>query len=303
MTSSKYYFYKSHHKGTIRTQPVFFYHLPKCGGMSIYATASAALQGAYHFEHLPCPVINRCDDAESEKNLTHIPYAFIAAHMPYGLHKRLEGSPVLMTVIRDPIKRLYSAYGYHCMRNGIEISLSDISTFANQAEHSNTMVKLLAGKPPDIPATQNDLETVIDRLSTNFAFVVTTRDISTMCESFLRHFSLPNVITTRINATPKKFKPDVLSVPAEIHELNALDAALHRHCYSRPLTLPKFDNPAGIPSLHPLTMVMTECGNEDASHFWATAIETELLFSDGLVNKDGDTNSEAIDHFIRTIRN
>ena len=302
MAPLKYFFYPSHRTTPVSTKPVLFYHMPKCGGMTIYALASAAWKMMCQFDNMAPPVIDRCDDPAAEYNLRNSIYTFIAAHLPYGLHNRLSGSPMLMTVLRDPVRRICSSYGYHCMREGQKTDIPGMLAFATNEKNSNLMTKLLSGNSPEDEVTKHDLALTIERLSNEFDFVSTTPDIPTLCESFLKHFGLPNVVTTRINPTPAEFKLDIEGLEEEIRSKNELDNLLFQTFSKRPLKLPSTDSKDSEGSLHPLTVLLKECGDHESSRFWGTLIQTERLFTENLISKCGSPNSDAIDHLIDSIR-
>ena len=302
MSATKYSFFPSYPAVKVPDKPVLFYHMPKCGGMTIYAVASASWQMMCQFTGMAQPTIDRCDDKVAEYNLRNRDYTFIAAHQPYGLHNRLSGSPMLMTVLRDPVQRICSAYGYHCMRESRQADISGFLSFANNKKNSNIMTKLLSGNMPEDEVSKPDLTRTIQRLSSEFEFVATTSNIPEVCTSFLRHYGLPNVVTTRINPTPKEFKPDIADIEDEIRCLNKLDHLLFKTFSNRDPILPPKNKTTSTLSLHPLTVLLTECGDQESSRFWGTLIQTERLFTEDLMSQTGQPNTSAIDRLIERIR-
>ncbi len=302
MSVQKYSLYRSQPSETVKVKPVLFYHLPKCGGMTIYALASATWQMICQFKDMPPPRVDRCDDEYAESNLRGVPYTFIAAHLPYGLHNRLSGSPMLMTVLRDPVQRVCSAYGYNCMRKNQKTDISGLAGFAADQKNTNLMTKLLSGNPETAEVSEWDLTSIIERLSKKFDFVSTTSDIPAICESFLKYFGLPNVLTTRINPTPNQFKPSINGLTQEIRDANKFDNVLFETFSGRGPILPAGDEKENTQMLHPLTVLLTECGDQNASQFWGTLIQTGRLFTEGLIDQQGAPDSDAIDSLIKEMR-
>jgi len=297
-SATKYTFYRSRFLPTIRFRPVFFYHLPKCGGSSIYSMADLAWRAMCVSVKIDPPVMSRCDTPEDEAAFGARPYGFMASHMPYGLHARLPGTPMLMTVLRDPLQRLRSAYGYACMREDRAANLDGLREFAADPANTDLMTKLLSGAPLDGAVTATDLDTVQQRLETEFDFVATTAGIRALCESMLQQFSLPNVIAMRINPTHGKFNVDPSPLADDIAAANPLDSALFDTFRDRSPQLPPAVDHDPNPPLHPLTQILCELGDEQKSIVRGISMETRRVFDDGLMDLNGTLHADALDQLI-----
>lgn len=295
---SKYTFYRSRFSPTIRFRPVFFYHLPKCGGSSIFSMADLTWRAMCDSVKIDPPVMSRCDTPEHEEAFGAQPYGFIASRLPFGLHARLPGAPMLMTVLRHPLQRLRSAYGYTCMREGRTASLEGFRDFTAEPANTDLMTKLLSGNALDGEATAGDLEAVQRRLETEFAFVATTAGIQAVSESLLQLFSLPNVIAMRINPTHRKFNIDPAPLADDIAAANPLDTALFDAYRDRPPQLPPAEDNDPNPPLYPLTLILCERGDEEGSMVRGISMETRRVFDDGLMDFDGTLHPEALDRTV-----
>jgi hypothetical protein len=89
---------------------VAFIHLPKTGGMSLHAAIAAAL---------PAEAVLRIGDAEEHAAFLRMgraelaEYALVSGHMSFEeAATRLRGDARFVTLLRDPVARLLSAFNY-----------------------------------------------------------------------------------------------------------------------------------------------------------------------------------------------
>jgi len=124
-------------------KPVVFLHLPKTAGSSLRDHIKANLNhGFMHYSKESWKALIRSKDMRS--------YDFFAGHFNYGFHKLLEKRRVCdmrqITMLRNPIERVISAYYYH----GISKSWEDCIKSGKGlcGEYENDMVKRLSGLAP-----------------------------------------------------------------------------------------------------------------------------------------------------------
>lgn len=145
--------------------PVIFLHIPKAAG-----TTLARIMGRqYPGRALYAVDGSRVSESIAEfKALPPEQRASVKAmigHMPFGLHRHLPGSPVYITVLRDPVKRIVSHYRYarrtpeHYLHDTVcseNMSLEAYVASGISVELNNGQTRLLSGVRGADPSTVND---------------------------------------------------------------------------------------------------------------------------------------------------
>jgi len=245
----------------------YIYHLPKTGATTVYSSLRSSF--GTHFKILQNgipgyrpPHVDRIDEARAlEVECFPLPNALIASHHPYGFHKKFTNQFKLITVLRDPYRRVLSSYTYDCMRQDILPSPEGFVELYRSEENRNMMTKQLSGLArPDV-ADPEDVQKAIDYLTQDFFIYGTTRHISKIISTLLKMNKMPNVICDHLNKTEDKYLMDGSEFEQEIRELNALDQELFVFVESNPrvdIDLGEAENP--LPP-HPLTVLIKEVEN------------------------------------------
>jgi hypothetical protein len=122
--------------------PYFFFHIPKSAGMSLFGGLNSSYQ-IYNKSLSYNTLTVRADDKIAHKNIIDELKKFfinkkkgslggiIASHIPNYLLQKINHPFKFITVLRDPVDRVISAFTYDCMRNSTEPSKSRRIEFIN----------------------------------------------------------------------------------------------------------------------------------------------------------------------------
>lgn len=108
---------------------VFFVHLPKCGGTTVIDVLQVWF-GSDQVRRLPPTTRLHFEPLPRE-----IRGAAVHGHVPYPVIRFLRGSPIVFSVLRDPVARTLSAYHYlrgktdHPLHRAFTTEVSDVAGF------------------------------------------------------------------------------------------------------------------------------------------------------------------------------
>ena len=133
MKSRQATWFPSHtRRSTLALQPVFLYHVPQTGGTTLFAVLRHAFETVFDLlrsvdPNVELPRVGRYDDPELNTggHESATPFCLMASHNGFGFHERFAHSFHLVTVLRDPIQRVASAYTYARMRGGRRPDIDD----------------------------------------------------------------------------------------------------------------------------------------------------------------------------------
>jgi hypothetical protein len=261
--------------------PLFFYHVPKTGGLSFYVALRSAISFAGKYEDrlgalVTDATIHRIDEAVPHRRLFQASYALIASHHAFGFHRKFRQSFRLTTIVRDPLGRVRSEYTYTSMRRQQPVTASGFQTCFRAEETINRAVKQLAGHSRlDQPAPPDLYLRAIDHLEHHFHSYVTHHTISRLISFYLSLYRLPNVVMERINTTSPAYRLDASPWRDEIETLNQQDLKL----YDFVRTQPRLPSPATTTARqnHPTTVIVNETGNVEQSEVLVIGVGTEQL--------------------------
>lgn len=298
---SPYQFIRSKKSPRAEVRPVFFYHLPKCGGMTVHSVAVEAWRCVINYAESNLEIVVGRLDAPEEICRNQQPYAYLSSHLPFGIHRQLPGDPYLLTVVREPVARVLSQYTYSRMRSGLPVSADECRAFFCREENTNVMVKSLAGKAAEQPLIDGDLHRARHNLDRHFSFVGTTDDITEICEAYLRLCGLPNVLSQRINRTAPGYQLATDDFAEEIRALNAADAELFDDVQARGPVIHADAGAAGggVETLHPLTVIIADLGDDRKSAPHACLAYTDRLLAQGTLGPDGSTDGPTLDYLVK----
>lgn len=221
-----------------KRKPYLFFHIPKSAGMSF----STGMQNIY--EHVgskqsyPCCFV-RCDDEKSEagkQNFVSVGEFFerfsnegvggvVVSIMPDKVLEVTKKQPFkFITVLRDPVDRVVSSFGYYCMRNTIDPSEALFDVFIRKEENKNISTKTILGIKESTPGTGVLAAKIIQENFYAYCFV---QDLDEMMSMILSYEGLPNLVLGQENKTLGKYRYEVLDAQRTlISELNTEDMNL-----------------------------------------------------------------------------
>ena len=222
-------------------EAVIFLHLPKTAG----TTLNRLIEWEYRLSEMYSidPVLFEWSAAHLRK----LPLArlrktrMFKGHMLFGLHEILPQPSTYITVLRDPIERVLSAfyfmrsYWLHPLYWKLRREKWTIEEFVQRSTRDNVQCKILAGADYHAPCTEAILEKASRHLSQRFSVVGLSErfeeSLALMKLRFgwqLKSYSSFNVTRSR----PKK--GDLSSSTLDlIMERNRFDVALYQHAATR----------------------------------------------------------------------
>jgi hypothetical protein len=219
----------------MKREPVVFVHVPKTAG----ATLTAVMRSEYGRIHrvgdrsLP-------EELELARRAEEEGARAFAGHMPYGLAERLRGSYAYVTLLRDPVARIASHYGW--VRRHPESPLypalaSSRMTLAEYARNhplaplfNNGQVRLLGGwAGGERPADRRTLEAAQLNLE-RFAVAGTVERFEDALDAMRRRLGWGAGTYEQLNtASPEHGGAELDEATREVLEdSNALDVELYR---------------------------------------------------------------------------
>jgi len=228
-------------QGSKTEEAVIFLHLPKTAG----TTLNRLIEWEYRLSEMYSidPVLFEWSAAHLRK----LPLArlrktrMFKGHMLFGLHEILPQPSTYITVLRDPVERVLSAfyfmrsYWLHPLYWKLRREKWTIEEFVQRSTRDNVQCKILAGADYHAPCTEAILEKASRHLSQRFSVVGLSErfeeSLALMKLRFgwqLKSYSSFNVTRSR----PKK--GDLSSSTLDlIMERNRFDVALYQHAATR----------------------------------------------------------------------
>ncbi len=262
--------------------PLFFYHVPKTGGLSFYVALRSAIGFASKYEDRLGALgtetaVHRIDESVPHRRLFQVGYALIASHHAFGFHRKFRQSFQLTTIIRDPLGRVRSEYTYTSMRRQQPVSSAGFEASFRAEVNINRAVKQLGGQARlDQPASPDLHRRAMENLERFFQSYVTHHDITRLIGFYLSAYRLPNVVMERINTTSPAYRLEVGRYRDEIESLNRQDLRLYEFVRDQP-RLPVSGSVSGPSRGHPTTVMVNETGNIDQSEVLVIGADTEQL--------------------------
>lgn len=212
-------------RGYPSTQVVFI-HLPKTGGMSLQNAITKLL---------PPRQVLRIGDAREQAAFLAEPrgsfdrYGFIGGHISLaGAVPRARPDARFVTLLRDPVARLVSAFNYMASWKDHPLHATfrdlDFATFIEQssAQLVGQACLQLAGV-----ATATEAIPIIEQ---RYAMVATTPNLPVLGNAIAGWLGLPPPVITRENATPGQGRMTLDSATcATLLEVTEEDRALYAH--------------------------------------------------------------------------
>jgi hypothetical protein len=218
-------------------EAVIFLHLPKTAGTTLnrlieweykltemYSVDPVLFEwSAAHLRNLP----------ESRLRRTRI----FKGHMLFGLHEVLPQPSTYITVLRDPIERVLSAfffmrtYKLHPLYWKFRQEKWTLEEFVQRSTRDNVQCKIIAGADYHSPCTQEVLEKAVNHLDNYFSVVGLSERFEESLALMKLRFGWQLNSYSSFNVTRSRPKQGDLSGPTLelIRERNRFDVALYEH--------------------------------------------------------------------------
>lgn len=231
---------------------LIFLHVPKCGGTTINRALRLKMFSPLEvIKEIFIPrfssgdyLVKCIEDAKKStlwRRLTGWSL-FKARHIPYGIHTRLSNDYEYITVLRNPINWVYSAYHFSKTSKSDDISLQEFITNGRNSPKyyhkytDNIMTRMIcsddgvAKKIPIGQCNEKMLETAIERINSSFLSVLILErlDESLLCLKKKMKWNLFFYVTSNVNKKKPSFNKN--SDDEElIKKFNLLDIQLYKH--------------------------------------------------------------------------
>ena len=281
----------------INASAIFFYHLPKCAGTYLHSAVRTAWTFPATGSTQP-PLLGRVDNAENLNSLatmTQPPSSWVSSHLPYGAHHRLCHRQTLMTLLRDPVDRVRSAFTYGRMRNAQPVRIEDYSPFIQQECNRNIMTKTLAGVDAQHASTDALMDKAIATLQTEFAIFAEQSRLEQVLTDYLHQNGLPNLLLPQVmNATTADYCIDGSDFTVEVDTANSLD----RKLYDFVCANERHPTPAAGAELHPQTVLAKEKHVNGVVTIQHLAFNTQELQNIGIIRPDRSIDDRKLSSIV-----
>lgn len=297
--ADRYRFYRSRDAKKATAPPYFFYHLPKCGGMSFHSAAELCWAAQGKIGGQDAPLVARADRPADLAGLGACSCALISTHLPFGAHASVFGARQLITFLRDAAERVRSSFTYRNMRERIVRPAEDFIEFYRLEPNRNIMTKSLAGIGADEPVDQSLFEKARRNLAGQFSIFADCERIDDFIEGYIRLCGLPNLIAPQINITDRSYLIDSQPYRHELCEMNEYDCKLHEFAkeHERFLGISDDDGTA-----HEMTILSFQEQGANQVFMQSVFLQTRQLKESSILSEDGSLNGQELDRLIRFLR-
>jgi len=226
----------------MKNKTVIFLHLPKTGGLTLSKIAS---------DNYAPEAIYRIDGRrpqESTKDFNNLPEEhrmkvdFIEGHLTFGIHKHIPKPSTYITILRDPVDRVLSAY-YYMLENTLHPfheQTKQFTTFEEFLESkifrfmNNGQVRLLSDSENfnygECPKELADIS--ISNLENHFSLIGLLEKFDEFLLSCSKELNWHYPIYTRVNVTKNRLEKNKISDKAReiISRDNQLDIEIYEYC-------------------------------------------------------------------------
>ncbi len=217
-------------------RPIIFVHIPKTGGMSFVPIITRNFHRKSVI-NLDGPLVSCAARLNALPEQTRAAIKCIYGHVPYGLHDSLARAAVYITLLRNPVDRMVSAYYYSLRRPewGFHediikqrLSLHDFVAGEASEELHNGQTRMLSGSDEPV-CTADALNMARRNLSQEFVLAGLTERFDESVLLCRRLLGLGGGFYQRKNVN--RHRPPLHEIPprtvALIEKRNSLDVELY----------------------------------------------------------------------------
>lgn len=233
-------------RGDGPVEPLVYVHIPKAAGTSLKDVISRVYAGRPMLYFLPRS--GELDRFRSLPPSARVRCAVLAGHEPFGFHEIFDGcgvTPAVITVLRDPVARVQSLFGYIHREPGhpeharfVErgVTLMQVYDEATLPAFDNHQVRFLAGPgafvKPFGGLTRGDLELAKRSLAEGCRAFGLRERFAESLDWFRRELRWPAVQPTELNRSPGGTARLGKGDRALIEKHNGLDDELYSYARS-----------------------------------------------------------------------
>ena len=213
-------------------KPIFFYHVPKCGGTTFCVLLSHLF---YKTHRLQGPLFQNNDKGgvtaynnflKNKEIIRNNKLNYLYGHVPFEIHNKLDSNNLFITLIREPIQRCVSHYTWAINRGYFSINDDIGELFEKNIIPKNAIVNQFSG----IGLTQFDhnesTELAFNNLSKNIDLIFDVEDFYKLINLIISLYDLPNLFfqNQMVQHNKKEIPEKIIHI---IKKYNLKDSALY----------------------------------------------------------------------------
>lgn len=245
---------------TSSKKKIFFYHVPKCAGLSFTRALRPSLQSvriAGWCHTFPSEIIVRksfSDDINRKLNSIKLNinsetyqasesyssnknfyenFQFLSGHLPFNSYLNTNNR-LTITILRDPIARAISNYQFWIQKGFIKESEDLEYLLDKKILKSNLITEFFSNeRDPNLEVASNNLKKI--------DIVTDVSNINRLLNYLISCYNLPNIILTRENVSDKQFKLNNNQIEI-IKHYNSMDSKLYNKINKITFNFDKYEN-------------------------------------------------------------
>lgn len=230
---------------TFKKDKIFFYHIPKCAGLSFTRALRPLLESvriAGWCHKYPPEILSKksfIDDVKRKLNYTKLNidfdihqanqayssnkvyyenFQFLSGHLPFNFYSNINNR-LTLTLMREPISRVISNYQFWIQKGFINKNEDLEKLLDRKILKSNLITEFFSEEnKPNINVALNNIKKI--------DFVVDVVDINKLLNYLISYLELPNIILTKENITEKKINLNDSQIEL-IKKYNGMDCDLY----------------------------------------------------------------------------
>ena len=232
------------------TKPVFFYHVPKCGGTTFCVILSHIFKKSHR---LKGPLFENNDKGgvtgyqnylKDQRIIQKTNLNFLYGHVPFEIHNQLEKKYLFITILRDPIKRCLSHYTWALSRGFINKNTSIDELFKRNIIPSNAIVNQFSGIGLTKYDSKDSISLALKNLKKNIDYIVDIAEIFKLLNLIISKYNLPNIFFQNQQVQNSKIEINQKTIDI-IEKYNTKDILLYKRIFQEKINKNYFNHDHG----------------------------------------------------------